>query len=109
MKLERKKRKKMLYFDFWKKAYERRKEHGWISQNILENQAFQRTAKIIEMNNIVILAKVVEMYNILKSFIATGYWSRHDGGNCKTVKHIVTDVYISLHYLCYSLYYFMLL
>ena len=58
MKLERKKRKKMLYFDFWKKAYERRKEHGLISQNILENQAFQRTAKIIEMNDIVILAEV---------------------------------------------------
>ena len=32
------------------------------------------------MNGIVILVKVDEMYNILKSLLATGYWSRHEGG-----------------------------
>ena len=47
----------------------------WILQNILENQTFQRTAKFIMtdfyemdfMKGIVILVKVDEMYNILKS------------------------------------------
>ena len=28
----------------------------------------------------VILVKVDEMYNILKSMPATGYWSRHESG-----------------------------
>ena len=59
----------------------------WIFQNILENQAFQRTAKFIETKNIVVLVKVLEkifvkideMYNILKSLLATGYWSRDEG------------------------------
>ena len=110
--LKEKKEKKVIFWflrnGIWKKKRTDWR-NGWISLNILENQAFQRTAKIIEMNDIVILAEVDEMYNILKSFLATGYWSRHDGGNCKTVKHIMTDVYITLHYLCYSLYYLMLL
>ena len=44
----------------------------WILQNILENQAFQRTAKFIEMKGIVILVKVDETNNILKSMLATG-------------------------------------
>ena len=47
----------------------------WILQNILENQTFQRIAKFIMadfyemdfMKGIVILVKVDEMYNILKS------------------------------------------
>ena len=47
----------------------------WILQNILENQMFQRIAKFIMadfyemdfMKGIVILVKVDEMYNILKS------------------------------------------
>ena len=52
----------------------------WILQNILENQAFQRTAKFIEMKGIVILVKVDETNNILKSMLATGYWSRDEGG-----------------------------
>ena len=53
--------------------------HQWILQNILENQAFQRTAKFIEMKGIVKLAKVDEMYNIFKSLLATGYWPRGEG------------------------------
>ena len=39
----------------------------WILQNILESQAFQRAAKFIEMKGIVVLVKVDEMCNILKS------------------------------------------
>ena len=39
-------------FWFLKKTYERRKRHCSILQNILENQAFQRTAKFIEMKDI---------------------------------------------------------
>ena len=47
----------------------------WISQNILENQTFQRTAKFIMadfyemdfMKGIAILVKEDEMYNIFKS------------------------------------------
>ena len=31
------------------------------------------------MKGIVILVKVDEMYNIFKSLIATGYWSRYEG------------------------------
>ena len=49
-------------------------------KNILQNQEFQRTAKFIQEKDIVILVKVDEMYNILKSLLATGYWSRHEGG-----------------------------
>ena len=41
--------------------------HQWILRNILENQAFQRTAKFIEMKGIVIFVKLDEMYNISKS------------------------------------------
>ena len=52
----------------------------WILQDILENQPFQRTAEFIEMKGIVIFVKVDEMYTILKSLIATGYWSRHEVG-----------------------------
>ena len=59
----------------------------WIFENILENQAFQRTAKFIETKSIVVLVKVLEkvfvkideMYNILKRVLATGYWSRDEG------------------------------
>ena len=47
----------------------------WILQNILENQTFQRIAKFtmadfyetVFMKSIVILVKLGEMYNILKS------------------------------------------
>ena len=48
----------------------------------LENQTFQRSAKFIEMKDIVILIKVKvnEMYNILKSLLATGYSSRDESG-----------------------------
>ena len=31
------------------------------------------------MKGIVVLVKVDEMYNIFKSLIATGYWSRYEG------------------------------
>ena len=49
--------------------------HQWILQNILENQEFQRIAKFIMvdfyqmdfMKGIVILVKVDDMYNILRS------------------------------------------
>ena len=59
----------------------------WIFEDILENQAFQRTAKFIETKSIVVLVKVLEkvfvkideMYNILKRVLATGYWSRDEG------------------------------
>ena len=59
----------------------------WIFENILENQAFQRTAKFVETKSIVVLVKVLEkvfvkideMYNILKRVLATGYWSRDEG------------------------------
>ena len=44
----------------------------WNLQNILENLAFKRTAKFIEIKGIVILVKVDEMYNIVKSLLATG-------------------------------------
>ena len=50
-----------------------------ILENILGNQGFKKTAKFIERKVIVILVKVDEMYNILKSLLATGYWSRHEG------------------------------
>ena len=48
----------------------------------LENQTFQRSGKFIEMKGIVILIKVKvnDMYNILKSLLATGYSSRDEGG-----------------------------
>ena len=52
-------------------------------QNILENQAFQGTPKFIDMKGVVILVKVDDTYNILKSLLATGYWSRHGGGSFK--------------------------
>ena len=61
----------------WKK---KRTLLQWILQNILENQKFQSAEKFIEMKGIVILVKVDEMYNILKSLLATGYWSRDEGG-----------------------------
>ena len=35
---------------------------------------------LIEMKSIVILAKVAEMYSILKTLLATGSWSRDEGG-----------------------------
>ena len=41
-------------------------------QNILENLAFKRTVKFIEIKGIVILVKVDEMYNIVKCLLATG-------------------------------------
>ena len=52
-------------------------------RNILKIQAFQRTTKFIEMKNIVILVKVIKIYeicNILKSLLASGYWSRDEVG-----------------------------
>ena len=42
------------------------------------------------MNDIVILAKVDNMYNILKSLLATGYWSRHEGASFMTVNAFST-------------------
>ena len=39
-------------------------------------------SKFIQEKGIVILVKVDETYNILKSLLATGYWSRHEGGIC---------------------------
>ena len=59
-----------------------------ISHNIFENQTFQRTWKFIMadfyemdfMKCIVISVKVVEMYSILKSLLATAYWLREEGG-----------------------------
>ena len=49
----------------------------WILQNILENQAFHRTEKLIEMEGIVLLVKVDEMYNIFKSVLATVLRNSH--------------------------------
>ena len=46
---------------------------------MLEDQAFQRTAKYIEMKGSVILVKVDEIYNILGSLLATGHCSRDEG------------------------------
>ena len=42
------------------------------------------------MNDIVILAKVDKMYNILKSLLATGYWSRHEDASFMTVNAFST-------------------
>ena len=63
----------------------------WILQYILENQTFQRISKFIMadfyvmdfVKDIVILVKIDEMYNILKSLLfllGTIYWSRDEGG-----------------------------
>ena len=41
-------------------------------QNILENLAFKKTVKFIEIKGIVISVKVDEMYNIVKCLLATG-------------------------------------
>ena len=46
---------------------------------MLEDKAFQRTAKYIEMKGSVILVKVDEMYNILGSLLATVHCSRDEG------------------------------
>ena len=59
----------------------------WILQNILENQTFQRKAKFIMvdfyemdfMKGIIILVKVDEMYNILKSASHCLLVERSDG------------------------------
>ena len=95
----------------------------WILQNILENQAFHRTEKLIEMEGIVLLVKVDQMYNILKSVLATVLRNSHINVSSKQAlskwmhsqqiltlwelqqitdmlyvrkvpEHIVTDVYI---------------
>ena len=63
--------------DMWK---EKKTLFQWILQNIVENQVSQGTAKYIEMKDIVVLVKLDNMYNILKSLPATGYWSWHEGG-----------------------------
>ena len=65
----------MIFKTRWKK---KKTLLQWIFQNIIENQAFQRTAKFIETKSIVVLFKVLdkvfvkvdEMYNILKSLLA---------------------------------------
>ena len=66
----------MLCFDLKKDVSQKKNTLlQWILQNILENQTFQRIAKFImadfnEMNfmeRIIILVKVDEMYNILRS------------------------------------------
>ena len=73
------KKQKLLCFDFKKDIGKKKKTLLlWILQDILENQAFQRIAKFMEMKDIVILVKVDEMYNILKSLLATGCWSRQN-------------------------------
>ena len=54
--------------DIWKK---KKTLLSCILQNILENQAFQRIVKFIEIKGVVLLVKVDEMYNILKSVPAT--------------------------------------
>ena len=41
-------------------------------EEYLQNQLFQRIAKFIQAIGIVILVKVDETYNILKSLLATG-------------------------------------
>ena len=88
MKHRNKKIKEKCYVLIFKTRWKKKKTLlQWIFQNILENQAFQRTAKFIETKNIVVLVKVLEkifvkideMYNILKSLLATGYWSRDEG------------------------------
>ena len=56
-----------------------------MSQNILENYAFQRTAKFTEMKGIVMLAKVDQMYNILKSLLVIGREMK--GGTFKKRMH----------------------
>ena len=95
----------------------------WILQNILKNQAFHRTEKLIGMEGIVLLVKVHEMYNILKSVLATVLRNSHINVSSKQAlskwmhsqqiltlwelqqitdmlyvrkvpEHIVTDVYI---------------
>ena len=48
-------------------------------QNILENQASQKTAKFIKMKSIVILRKVNEMYNTLQTLLGTGNYSKDEG------------------------------
>ena len=50
----------------------------WILQNIVQNQALQGTAKIIEMKDFAKLVKVREMYNIWKRLLATGDWLRYE-------------------------------
>ena len=66
----------------FKKHIRKRKKtlFQWILKNILQNQAFQKTAKFVQVKGTVILVKVDETYNILKRLLATGYWSRHEGG-----------------------------
>ena len=59
-----------------------------ILQNISENQTFQRTAKFAMadfyemdfMKGIVILVKVDEMYEILKSLLTNRFWLRDGTG-----------------------------
>ena len=78
----KKKNRKICYDLVFKKRHMNKNKtlHQWILENILQNQTFQRTAKFIEMKSSVILVKVDEMYNILKTLLATGNWSRDEGG-----------------------------
>ena len=78
----------MLCFGF-KKRHMKGEKHiaEWILQNILENRTFHRKAKFImadfytlDFMEGIILVKTDEMYNILKSLLATRYWSRDEGG-----------------------------
>ena len=70
--------KKCYVFIFKKHMWKNKKTLlQWILQNILKNQAFHRTEKLIGMEGIVLLVKVHEMYNILKSVLATVLRNSH--------------------------------
>ena len=76
----------------------------WILQNILENQTFQRIAKFIMadfyemdfMKGIVILVKVDEMYNILKSASHCVLIERWDGHGWS--KFCLLEIFPYVHY-----------
>ena len=84
----KKKKWKILCFNF-KKTYQIKNTLSkWILQNISQNQKVQRTAKFImagfyemdTMKGIVRLVKVDDMHKILKSPLANRFWSRDRTG-----------------------------
>ena len=76
----------------------------WILQNILENQTFQRIAKFtmadfyetVFMKGIVILVKLGEMYNILKSASHCLLVERWDGHGWS--KFCLLEIFPYFHY-----------
>ena len=46
----------------------------------LRKSGVSENSKFIELKGIVILVKLDEMYSILKSLLANGYWSRRESG-----------------------------